>query len=406
MVSLCRCRWYSCSTQAWVARLSSSRVSCGSPFEHRHQPALDLGEEDLLLAVLLGRLRQRGVVLDRQALEALGSLGGEHGRAVVAEQAARQAALREGLAQAMDEALGVTVADVPLQVAAQARVVVDHGEQGGVGPLAAGGQDLAPGLVEVAVPQPMHVGHLEEPALARHEAGVLLVAPRAAVLAQPVMLHVAAHRGVARQDAQRRLLAPQRHQVVVDQLVAPARVLLAQGPDRLGHRHRHAGMRARVLGHLALERPDRVLLVASAVVPALEGLEAEADGLARRRVTPRPRRQLRDARGQLAGLGRCAQQRADDGKAQPCPAHPRGGARLVGHGSRTLRNARGAENRHPLRESMGGGERPHKTRSVRHGSCGDGRQTARQQQHHIGLRRVAAGPVEVREIGAQALVER
>ena len=46
-----------------------------------------------------------------------------------------------------------------------------------------------------------------------------------------------------------------------------------------GHRRRHAGMRARVLGHLALERPDRVLLVAGAVVPALEGLEAEADGV-------------------------------------------------------------------------------------------------------------------------------
>jgi len=47
--------------------------------EHGHQPPLDRREEDFLLAVLLGSLRQRRVVLDRQPLETFARLGGQHG---------------------------------------------------------------------------------------------------------------------------------------------------------------------------------------------------------------------------------------------------------------------------------------------------------------------------------------
>ncbi len=165
--------------------------------EHGHEAALDLRPEDLLLAVLLRCLRQRRVLLDGETLEPLARLGGNHGRAVVAEQGARQPALLEALAEAVDEALGVFVAEVPLGVAAQARVVVEHGEQRRVPALAAGREHLALGVVEVAVPQTVYVGDLEEPALARHEAGLGLVASGLAMFAEPVMLHVATHRRVA-----------------------------------------------------------------------------------------------------------------------------------------------------------------------------------------------------------------
>ena len=43
--------------------------------EHGQEPALDLSPERLLLAVLLGRIGQRGVMGDAETLEAFGRLG-------------------------------------------------------------------------------------------------------------------------------------------------------------------------------------------------------------------------------------------------------------------------------------------------------------------------------------------
>ena len=72
---------------------------------------------------------------DAEALEAFGGLGGEHGRAVVGEKRARQSALLERLREAVDERLGGLV-EVPLQVAAEARAVVEDAEELGLLPLA------------------------------------------------------------------------------------------------------------------------------------------------------------------------------------------------------------------------------------------------------------------------------
>src|SRR5712692_1768999 len=102
----------------------------GLTVEHGHQSALDEGKEEFLFAVLLRRLRQGGVVLDGQPLESLPGLSSEHRRAVVAEKRAGQPPLAEGLAQAVDETLGVAVTDVPLRVAAQPRVIVEDRKQG------------------------------------------------------------------------------------------------------------------------------------------------------------------------------------------------------------------------------------------------------------------------------------
>jgi hypothetical protein len=71
--------------------------------EHGHESAFDDGPERFLFAVLLGTLRQGGVLQDRQPLEPLTCLGGEHRGAVVAEHGARKPSFLEGLTQAMHQ---------------------------------------------------------------------------------------------------------------------------------------------------------------------------------------------------------------------------------------------------------------------------------------------------------------
>jgi hypothetical protein len=73
----------------------------------------------------------------------------------------------------------------------------------------------------------MDVRHLERPPLARHEALFELVAPRPAALGQAVMLHVTANRRVAGELAKRRILPANHHQIVVDEAVAPTRMITA-----------------------------------------------------------------------------------------------------------------------------------------------------------------------------------
>lgn len=51
-------------------------------------------------------------------------------------------------------------------------------------------------VVEVAVPKPVHVRHLEEPPLTRDESRLLLVPARTPMLAQAVVLDEARHRRV------------------------------------------------------------------------------------------------------------------------------------------------------------------------------------------------------------------
>ena len=135
---------------------------------------------------------------DAEALEAFDGLGGEHGRAVVGEQGAGQSALVEGLREAVDERVGGLV-EVPLQVAAEARAIVEDAEQRGFFHSPVGGEDGARALVEVQVPESVDVTDLERARLARREVGV---AVRAAVFLarakKALVLHVAAARSRSR----------------------------------------------------------------------------------------------------------------------------------------------------------------------------------------------------------------
>jgi len=81
-----------------------------------------LRPEDLLLGILVRRVREGGLVHDAETLEPLLHLGGGHGTAVIGQQGAGQPAFLEGLREAVDEGLGA-LGQVPLQMAAQARAL-------------------------------------------------------------------------------------------------------------------------------------------------------------------------------------------------------------------------------------------------------------------------------------------
>ncbi len=120
--------------------------------EHGHEPAFDLGPKHLLLGVLLGRLRQGEMLQDPETLEALGGLGGRHRRAVVAQHGARQTALLKRLGQTVDQGPGVFL-QIPLQVAAQPRVVVEDPAQLRHAQFPGCGRHFAPARMKIEVPQ-------------------------------------------------------------------------------------------------------------------------------------------------------------------------------------------------------------------------------------------------------------
>ena len=89
---------------------------------------------------------------DSQTGETTDGLFGEHGGAVVGHQGAWQAALHEGLRQAMHEAFGGLV-ERPLQRADQPRAIVDDAKQQRLDPQAGAGEDLAGTMMEVEMPE-------------------------------------------------------------------------------------------------------------------------------------------------------------------------------------------------------------------------------------------------------------
>src|SRR5467141_4590701 len=64
----------------------------GDILQHGDQPPLNRTPERLLFGILVGAVGQRCLVQDAEPREPFGDLGGRHGRAVVAQAGARQAA--------------------------------------------------------------------------------------------------------------------------------------------------------------------------------------------------------------------------------------------------------------------------------------------------------------------------
>ncbi len=275
------------------------------------------------------------MVDDAEALEPLHGLGGGHGRAVVGQEGARQTAFLKGLREGMDKRLRRFV-QIPLEVAAKPRAVVEDAEQLRFLPLAIARQDGPRALVEVQVPEAVHVRDLVRACLARLERLAIraLAVTTLAGAQKALALHESAHRRVAGHRPEARVFAGERDEVVVMQLEAPARVVAVLARDRLDERGAQAWVRAGVRGHLAREHSQGIVGGASDVPPALEGLEREADRLARGGVPPRALGELRDARFELAVVGGGRQEGTEDLKTQTCPSHARAGrAVVVGHGS-------------------------------------------------------------------------
>src|ERR1700742_648909 len=185
--------------------------------------------------------------------------------------------------------------------------------------------------MEVEVPEAVDVLDFIGAGLARDEAVVVTTA-LAPVAQQPVVLHVAANRGIPRHRAEPRLLTRKGGEVVVVKLVAPAGVVLVLAVEGLGERGRDGWVRARVAGDLALEDTQGIGLAAHGVIPPLDRLEGEADGLARGGVSPRARRKLFEPTAYVLSLtGGRGQNRAEDLKAQTCPSHARRRVVVGGH---------------------------------------------------------------------------
>src|SRR5271170_6249412 len=304
-------------------------------FEHGHESALDQGPEVLLFPVLLGRVRQRQILHDTEPLDPLDGLRGFHRRAVVAEQCTRRTSLLDPLRETVDQVRGVLALQVPLRVAAHPRAVIEQAEEIRCLPLPRRRKHLPLALMEVEVPERIDMLVFVRTRLARYHlrlTPLTLAAPPLALAQESMILHEAAHRTIARHRTQRRILLHQDSEVVVMELITPARVLLILARQRRRQRGRDARMRARVLGHLALERAEGVLLSARRVVHALDRLAGEAERLARGRMLPRPPGELVDAAGKLAGLRRRGQQLADDRKAQTRPSQARWRLLVLAHG--------------------------------------------------------------------------
>ena len=132
----------------------------GFAFQHRHQTSFDPAPEGLLFSVLVRRIRQRRLVQHAQSGQAGSGFLGQHGGAVVGHQGARQAALHEGLAQAVDQTLGRFI-EIPLQMADQARAVVDHAHQHRRHPDTLTREHLARAMMEIEMPQRAHMVDFE-----------------------------------------------------------------------------------------------------------------------------------------------------------------------------------------------------------------------------------------------------
>ena len=201
----------------------------------------------------------------------------------------------------MHERVGGDI-EVPLGMAAEPRVVVEHAEEQWLLSLAVWQQNIAAAVVKIAVPSGMPVPHLEGAPLAGDEAGFKLMTMLTPRLSEPVMSHEAAHAGVAGQRQQLRFVESDGDEVVVNQLEGPGRMVPAQPADFSGHVGADARKCAGMFRHLALKRLDRVLLVSRRVPPAFDRLGAEAHALRRRGVLPTLFRELLDLRPELTRL--------------------------------------------------------------------------------------------------------
>jgi hypothetical protein len=171
--------------------------------------------------------------------------------------------------------------EIPLDVTAAARVVVEDAQRNRQTPLAIRGKHLERSTVEVEMPERPNVrGFIAAdlsgvaPYFGAHFAGTLAATePR---LAQQAMsLHIPLDRGIGGEPSQERIDLGQSGEVVVVKLVAPVRVITVVKLKSLGERSRQANLPA-VLAYGAAQGADWVVaLAARYVVPSGDGVCCE-----------------------------------------------------------------------------------------------------------------------------------
>ena len=198
---------------------------------------------------------------DSQTEEALGDFLGHHRRAVSGQEGTGQTALLDRLGEPVHEILG-GLGEVPLDVAAEPRVVIEDAQGDRAQPLSAGGEHLERTVVEIEVPETSDVGGFVAADLARlaPDLGTFFSGALFRVRPGPghpaVRLHVAPHRGIRVQRPERGLGLDQRGEVVVVELVAPVRVVVVLETKPLSQ-GRGEGDLAAVLAHGAAQaRPQ------------------------------------------------------------------------------------------------------------------------------------------------------
>lgn len=243
---------------------------------------------------------------DSKPGEPLGDLGGRHGRAIVAQAGARQAALLECLRQAVGDDL-CGLGQIPLQMTGEPGAIIEHAEEDRRLPLAACGEHLAGAMVTIPMPQAVDVFSLVAADLAIQQPrfGAIgacgLARCDALPLVETVRLHEAAQRVVAGHRPQIGSRLGERCQIVVMELYAPAVVRSVLCEQDLPHCAAHRGLLAGIGAQLAAQHAHRIAaLLARAVEPPLDGREAETDRIARSGVTPLACRQGLDLGAQFA----------------------------------------------------------------------------------------------------------
>src|SRR6266567_6557337 len=216
-------RLYSCSTHACVASLSSARVRSVTPSSIARSRPSTWAQKTSCFAFWYGLYGSVCSTVMPSRTRPL-RLAGDHRRAVVLHEGARQAALLEDLAEAVDVVLG-GLGEVPLRVAAQARVVVHDREEKRGREEPRRREHLERARVEVGVEEATDVLDLEAPHLALLDAllGALrargVAGPEALALEQAQCLHVTPDARIGR-DLEPELLGEDA-EIIVMKLVAP-----------------------------------------------------------------------------------------------------------------------------------------------------------------------------------------
>ena len=259
--------------------------------QHLHQAAFQSRPETFLLPVLVRRIGQGHLVDDPQVQQPCAELLRDHRRAAVGHRGPGQTPLLDRLAEPMHQILGL-LRQVPLQMAAQPRTVVENPQGQRSLPLAAGQEHRQRAVVEVQMPQRADVLRLVAADLAAlaplgRQSLARTALGRRPPLAEPaVSLHVPPHRGIGPQGPVRRMSLDPGGQVVVVQLVAPVLVSPILGQQLLDL-DRGQGDLATVLADAPPQDADWVLLrAAGGVVPAFDGAGRILDGATVHRMRP------------------------------------------------------------------------------------------------------------------------